>query len=138
MAETTGKLNIQRSNTKLLLSIAGVAIVVLAAVCGFFVWKYIEATKNPDAANQEITKQIVSKISKIYLVPTDEEPTVAKIQDKEKLKEQSFFSKAVNNDYLVIYSKAKLALLYREKENILVNVGPVSIDDKKEDATEKP
>jgi hypothetical protein len=74
-------------------------------------------------------------VSQLYAVPGDEQPTVAQVQDKEKLKDQSFFSKAENGDYILIYTNNKLALLYREKEDKLINVGPVSISDQNSAAT---
>jgi hypothetical protein len=67
-------------------------------------------------------------VSKLYYLPKDEKPTVAQIEDKSKLEGQSFFTGAQNGDYLLVYTNAKIALLYREHDNKLVNVGPVNTD----------
>lgn len=103
-------------------------IVLLLIVIGILVWKYQQSNNSESAKNQETSKRIIGKVSNLYVVPTNEEPTVALIQDKQKLGNQEFFKKAGNGDYLLIYQKEKIALIYREKDNKLVNVGPVNLD----------
>jgi hypothetical protein len=101
----------------------------LSTAAGYYFWQYSRLKSDPSLATQETTARLKTAIGKLYALPTDEEPTVAQISDKDKLKDQTFFAKAQNGDYILIYTKAKLALLYREKENKLINVGPVSISD---------
>lgn len=117
-------------NKRKLIIIASVAVIVavLLFIAGYFFWKYTELKKNPDVIAQETSKLLVEKINKLYALPGDEEPTVAKIKDKSKLGDQEFFKNAENDDYILIYTNGKLALIYREKENKLINVGPISID----------
>jgi hypothetical protein len=103
----------------------GVLIIVLALFAGIMFWKYNDTKKNDGEAK---SKHVVTLVSEHYLLPTNETPTVAAIQDLDKLKGQAFFEDAKNGDYVLIYSKAKLALLYREADDKLVNVGPVNID----------
>jgi hypothetical protein len=67
-------------------------------------------------------------VGAIYALPTDEEPTVAEIQDRTQLADQAFFAKAQNGDYILVYRQNKLALLYRQKDKKLINVGPVTLD----------
>jgi uncharacterized protein HemX len=105
-----------------------VLIVVFAGIAGFFFWKWQSLKADPKVAAQETSARITEAVGKIYQLPASEEPTVALIQDKQKLKDQSFFEKAQNGDYLLVYQKSKLALLYREKDNRLINVGPISLD----------
>lgn len=104
-----------------------VIIVILIATVGVLFWKYQQA-KETDSA-KETSARIIQKVSNLYFVPNDEEPTVAQIQDKDKLGNQEFFKSSQNGDYLLIYQKAKVAIVYREDVNKLVNVGPVSIGD---------
>lgn len=118
-SEPSGRKNV-------ILGVAAGLIVALAIVAGYFFWQYTSLKANPDAAAQETTQRLVDKVKKLYAVP-DEKPTVAQINDKEKLKEQPFFKSAQNGDYLLIFTNAKLAILYREKENKLINVGPIAI-----------
>lgn len=113
---------------KHLVLILAAIIVVLLAVIGVLVWKYQQTNSSVTSKNQDTSKRIIAEVSKLYLVPTGEEPTVALIQDKSKLGDQEFFKKVDNGDYLLVYQKSKIALVYREKDNKLVNVGPVNID----------
>lgn len=106
-----------------------VAIIVLAALAGFFFYKFQHLKSNPNAANEATTKRLVEKVGKLYALPGDEQPTIAEVKDKEKLKDQAFFQKAENGDYILIYTQAKTALLYREKDNKLINVGPIALDE---------
>lgn len=117
------------SKSKVLIVVGVVVIALLAAAAGFFFYQYMNLKQNPNAVSQETTKRIVQKVSQLYALPKDEEPTIAEVKDKDKLKEQAFFKDASNGDYILIYTKTKIALLYREKENKLMNVGPIAISD---------
>jgi hypothetical protein len=75
------------------------------------------------------SERVIAEVSQIYLVPTDETPTVAKIQDTSKIQSnQTFYANAKNGDFLLVYNKAGLALLYRESANKLINVRPIIVD----------
>lgn len=121
----------RRAKGKLTLVVGAALIVIFAAVAGFFFWQWQSLKSDPKVAAEESSQRILRKVGAIYALPTGEEPTVALVQDKDKLKGQSFFDKAQNGDYLLMYSKAKVALIYREKDGKLINVGPISLDDSK-------
>jgi len=116
-----------RRGKKLVVICLGVLIVLLIGVIGVLFWKYQQAVNEPPEKAQETSARIIDRVSAIYLVPTGEEPTVAQIQDKSKLSDQAFFKKAQNGDYLLIYKKEKIAIVYRENANKLVTVGPIDI-----------
>lgn len=109
-------------------------IVTLATAAGYFYKKYTDLKKNP-ASSQEAQKQenqrIIQEVGKLYSLPKDEDPTIFLVSDKDKLsddyKKQEFFQKAENGDYILIYEKAKLALLYRPSENKLVDARPYTV-----------
>jgi hypothetical protein len=107
------------------------------AAAGYFFWQYNALKSNPETVAKEKTDTLVTKVSKLYVLPK-ETPTVAEISDKEKLKGQAFFDNAQNGDYLLLFTNAKQAIIYRESTNQLINVGPISIssdeskDEKKE------
>ena len=113
---------------KLPIVLLSAVIVILLAVIGVLVWKYQQTNTDEASKNKETSARILEKVSDLYMVPTNEEPTVALVQDKSKLGNQEFFKKAQNGDYLIIYQKDKIALIYREKDDKLVNVGPVNLD----------
>lgn len=73
---------------------------------------------------------MVEEVGKIYALPKDETPTIATVIDKEKLKDQPFFANAQNGDKILIYTKAKKAIVYRPKEKVIVNAGPIALDQK--------
>ena len=67
------------------------------------------------------TQALVDKVSLLTALPTDETPTVATVTDITKLQGQPFFAKAQNGDKVLIYTKNKKAILYRETTNEIIN-----------------
>jgi hypothetical protein len=67
------------------------------------------------------------KVSKIQQVP-DETPTLATVQDADKLREQEFFKDAENGDKVLIFTEAKKAIIYRESDNRVINSGPIVLN----------
>jgi hypothetical protein len=90
--------------------------------------QYRHLQTNPQSASQSNSQKIINEVGKIYNLPTGEQPTVAEIKDISKLQGQAFFKGAQDGDYLLIYSNAKIALIYRQSTNQLINVGPVEIN----------
>lgn len=119
---------IKRPHTKIIIIAAASVFVVLAIAAGFFAWQFFSLKTNPNKENDETVAKVTSEVGNLFILP-QEKPTVAQVQDKEKLKGQTFFDKAENGDYILIYSEAKLALLYRQKDHKLVNVGPITLGD---------
>jgi hypothetical protein len=68
---------------------------------------------------------IISHVSKHILVKSDEQPTVATVQDADFLRTQSpqFFKEAQNGDKLLIWSDK--AVLYSSARDLLLAVEPV-------------
>lgn len=108
--------------------IAGGVIVLLLIVIAVLGWKYTQANKASGTDNKTTSARVIKGVGQLYLLPTDEEPTVAQIQDKTKLENQDFFKQAQNGDYLLLYKKNKLAIVYRENVRKLVTVGPINLD----------
>jgi|SRR3989339_148153 len=109
-----------------------IGLLILGGIGGtfFFYQKYQSAQErlnNPEITAQEEVTRLVAAIGKLMELPTDEQPNVATVLDKEKLKDQPFFAKAENGDKVVIYSKAMKAILYRESSNKIVDVAPIQI-----------
>lgn len=71
---------------------------------------------------------LVQKLEKLMDLPQDEEPAITSLDNLEKLKNQQFFKKAIIGDKVVIYPKAKRAILYRPSENKIIDVGVVNIN----------
>lgn len=111
--------------------------IILVSLIGFGVVRFIslqqevQKLKNSPQAAQEAAKedvkQLIEKIGKLIAVPKDETPTVATVNDTEKLKSSPFFTNAKKGDRVLIYTTAKKAILYRPTENKIIEVGPISI-----------
>jgi hypothetical protein len=115
-------------------------LAVLVAAGGYvgsyyFYNKYNQAKitlDNPEVASQKEVQEITTKLGKIYALPEGEEPTVATVLDKEKLKDQAFFAKSENGDKVVIFTKSQIAILFRVTEGKIINVAPVSLQENQE------
>jgi hypothetical protein len=107
--------------------IGAVVLVAALGAAGYFYWQYTTLKANPQTVASEKTTRISDKVAKLYALP-DETPTIAEISDKEKLKDQAFFNNSQNGDFLLIFPNSKLAIIYREVENKLINVGPISLN----------
>lgn len=108
----------------------GLLIIASLGAALFFYNKYQNLKKtisDPAIVAKSEVKDLVAKIGKLIELPGDELPTVATVSDKEKLKAQPFFAKVQNGDKVLIYTKAKKAILYRPSTNRIVEVGPVNI-----------
>ncbi|MEK7550438.1 MAG: hypothetical protein AAB535_01490 [Patescibacteria group bacterium] len=116
--------------------IAIIAAIALAGYGGtYYYYNRYKQTKivldNPEVASINEIKDVTEKLGKIYDLPKDEEPTVATVLDKEKLKDQPFFARAENGDKVVIFTKSQLAILFRVSENKIITVAPVSLQEPK-------
>ncbi len=118
----------------------GVVLMLLIAGAGYggayYYYNQYQKTKivldNPEVASQNEVKEITEKLGKIYELPADEEPTVATVLDKEKLKDQPFFAKSENGDKVIIYTKSQLAILFRISDNKIISVAPVALQEPQE------
>jgi hypothetical protein len=110
----------------------------IAALVGpsyYFYRKYQGATEGVSQLKTKEVSQLISKISKIAELPQDEEPTVASISDKDKLKDNAFFSKAENGDKVLIYAGAKRAYLYRPSTGRIVDIVTINIEGQSQQST---
>ena len=84
--------------------------------------------KDPQIVAQSEIKMLVGKLSKLVILPEGEDPVVATVNDKEKLKDQPVFAKAQNGDKILIYSKARKAYIYSPIKNMIIDVVAVNFD----------
>lgn len=118
-----------------------VYFIILLAAIGVAVWsswsyyqQKLENRKLTDPKYQaEITKQevnnIVAEVKKLMILP-NETPTVYVINDAAaSMKDQAFYQGSVNGDRVLVYSKAMKAIIYSPSRNLIVNSGPVYVND---------
>ena len=83
--------------------------------------------KDPQSVAKEEVKALTDQVSKLVVLPEGEDPIVATVTDKDKLKDQPVFAKAENGDKILIYSNAKKAYIFRPSKNVIVDVLPVNL-----------
>lgn len=113
----------------ILASLLIVVIMLLVGISVFFYTKYstTQALLKNFGQEQDKVGGIVTKVGKHYELPKTEQVTLATVSDITKLQGQPFFAKAQNNDKVLIYEKIGLAILYREKIDRIINVGPINM-----------
>jgi hypothetical protein len=107
------------------------ALIVVAIIPSvYFYLQYRTAQQrltNPSIFAAEEAKKYTAMVGKLMTLPTDEVPTLATVNDKEKLKNQPFFVNTENGDKVLIYTNAKKAILYRPSINKIIDVAPINI-----------
>src|SRR3989344_6772897 len=109
--------------------ILGGVIVVCIIAASFFFIKYRKAQEalNVQKSSGNQVTMLIQAVGKLIELPTGEDPTIATVSDKNKLKNQPFFAKAENGDKVLIYPKFKKAILYRPSSNKIIEVAPVNL-----------
>ena len=103
-----------------------VAFLLVLAVAVYFFIQYQQTQlllKNPNQASNVEAKALVSEVGKLIELPTSENPTIATVSDVTKLADQPFFAKAKNGDRVLVYTQAKMLILYRPSINKIITVG---------------
>ena len=103
--------------------------VVFILSSGYLLTKYLrtqDQLKQLTEKTIDKTPEIINQVGKLIQLPADETPTVATITDKEKLKDQPFFTQAENGDNILIYLQAKKAIIYRPSINKIIDIAPVN------------
>lgn len=125
---------ISNTNKAIKPAILTIVIVGLAAFGGIYFKKYQDLKNNPIDSTQIAEAQnnkTIEEVSKLYKLPEGEEPTIFTVVDTQKLKEQyPALSAAEQDDKVLLYTNAKVAIVYRPKDNKIVSVVNVTISQK--------
>lgn len=121
MPEEAKKESVRNKSKFYVLGILGILLFAGGAIVSGFVIK-----EQPHvfglSAQSEVTS-LISQVGKHMILPSNELPTATTINDVTKLKDQSFFRNAKNNDKLLVYPNTKWAVLYRPSEDMIIEVG---------------
>lgn len=116
-----------RLSWKLVLTLLIVAASVGAA--GYY-WNEAQNVKQqtPDGIaqrNQQETAMVIAALSDVLFLESDQEPTVARVEDPDVLKEGNpdFYKDTQVGDYLVLYPQR--AIIFRLDEKRIVNIAPI-------------
>lgn len=107
-----------------------IILIAALAVAYYFYMQYQKAQhllQTPTLAAIQESQDIINKVGALIELPTGEQPTIATVSDVTKLSDQPFFKDARNGDKVLIFTKAKEAILYSPILNKIIAVGPVSI-----------
>jgi cell division protein FtsB len=127
-SSTTGEVE-KKTKRKLpiLKLVTGISFVLLIS---FGVFYFVQYQKVNDKYQElsltadEKNKRTAAKVAKIIDLPKDETPVVVQVNDKDKLivtkSSSAFFDKSQNNDLVLAYQKANVAVIYRPGENRVI------------------
>jgi hypothetical protein len=130
---------------KKILGIVAVVVILAGGAGAYYLYtqnmslqsKVRELQSDPKVVAQQEVKNTVEMVAKVVALPEGEDPVVATVTDKAKLKDQTFFAKAENGDKVLIYAKAKRIYLFRPSESKLLEAAPLNIGTQPA-ASEKP
>jgi len=129
--------DIKVKTEKTLPIIAWFVIGILVGAGALFAWNFY-MVKNPvkvtsqmeQAQVQAQVKDLVAKVGKLIILPTGEDPVIFTINDAAALiKDQVFYNGANNGDVVLVYQRASKAIVYSPERNVIVNVGPIVLQD---------
>lgn len=112
----------------LLIGIISAAVYYRASIPGIAALGQLGAAAGSAQENAEEVEGLVEAVGKLIVLPQGEDPTVASVSDPEKLKDQPFFVNAKIGDKVLIYTKARKAYLYDPKQNKLLEVAPLTVE----------
>lgn len=103
-----------------------IMVILPLMLSGFLIYKINKVDKSINTTKD--TQKLIEKVSKIYLIPEGEEPTIASVSDPEAVKNNSFFTLSQKDDKILIFPKAGRAVLYRPSINKIIETTAVNID----------
>jgi hypothetical protein len=111
---------------KAVLGLVFISIVITILVPGVYIYTtYFNSSFELKTNKDNNFSATLEKVRGLIDLPADETPRIATISDKEKLKDQAFFNSSQVGDQVLLYYKAKKAILYRPATNKIVEVAPI-------------
>ncbi len=114
-----------------------IALIIVGAIV-FFAYEYahtknqLEKLSNPKTATASAAQQLINSVGKLSVLPKNETPVIATINNVATLRLQGAFAKyfyanAQNGDKLLVYAKSNIAIIYRPSTNKIVASGPYDL-----------
>ncbi|MBX4199171.1 hypothetical protein KW800_02810 [Candidatus Parcubacteria bacterium] len=97
----------------------GLLALLILSLSGYLIYREFISAKvmTPD--------KVIVEVSKLASLPTDETPVVSTVTDLLPLKGQAFFVDAALGDKVLIFEKAKKAILYRPSADKIIIIAPI-------------
>lgn len=100
---------------------------VSAGAAVYFYSQYSAIKVNPQKIAQDERAALLTQVSRLIVLPSGEDPTLATVSNIDVLRSQAFFANARNGDRVLIYANAKKAILYDPDADKIVEVAPIVI-----------
>ena len=105
----------------------GIGLLVVLLAISFELGRYSVSSAYQGFAGQSQASKTLAQVGKLIALPTGETPQMATITNAASAKQgQPFLRDAQDGDIIIVYQKAKEAILFRPSEDKLINVGPVN------------
>jgi hypothetical protein len=98
---------------------------LISVVVNIYQMRSIDLLENPTLAGEKKLEKYIRDIGAVIALPDDETPTLATVSDPNELKSQPFFANAEVGDIVLVYERAKKAVLWRPSERKLIEVSSV-------------
>jgi len=79
------------------------------------------------ASGTSTKAQIIEAVGKMTILPQGEDPVLGTVQDPALLKDQPFFTYAERGDKVLIYQRARRAILYRPSSGKIIETMPFEV-----------
>lgn len=113
-------------------------IAVGGSAAGIYYYSQYRTLQHKVADPKAESKELLAKLSKLMDLPQGEEPTVATVTNADQIKSQPFFAKAKNGDRVILYTNARLAILFDDTANKIINFGTINVGNATPSATTRP
>lgn len=122
----------KRKLNKLAIAIVFLIVILFFTAIGTSIYFYKKAnvgSAKTQVDDREELVRIVGLVSKHIVLPDDEEPNLATVNDPSQLASEPFFHKAKKGFKVLIYPNAQKAILYDPENDRLVEVSPIRVAD---------
>ena len=118
----------RRSTGKnILMAVNILALLLLGAATGYLFFENRDLNDQVNLTSTEKNRRLVDEINQVFDLP-DEEPVVAVVTNVDDFKaEYGVFDNAEEGDYLLFFRKARLNVLYRQREKRVVKTADVNV-----------
>ena len=102
-------------------------LIIIILICfGFFFYRKLnKIDENPSKTKDKEASALIQKVSKLYLFPEGEVPTIATVSDPNLLKDKEFFTQAIVGDNVLLFLQSGKAVLYRPSINKIIEIAPI-------------
>ena len=102
------------------------ALFLASSTLSAYFYKKYDSIKNSNKLGLDETNSTVAAVSKLIVLPNNENPALSTVADLSNLPENPIFAKAKNGDKILVYAQSKKAILYDPIQNKIVDVAPLN------------